>query len=90
MGKGGKYLKNLRLEKGLSIDQVSQMTDREIDNSGISRIETGQRGVSLKAGFFFAQIYGVSMEDIAKMELGAKARIKKIKIEKKKPGRKKK
>lgn len=89
MKQTGSYLKDLRLSKGLTINEVSLMTSEEIDKTTISRIEHGDRGASLKAAFYFAQIYGVSIEDIARKELGSKAKIKTVKVEKKKRGRKK-
>lgn len=85
----GSYLKSLRLEKGLTIREVVLMTSEEIDKTTVSRIERDERKISLKAAFFFSQIYGVSLEEIARKELGAKAKIKQVKIVKKKRGRKK-
>lgn len=83
------YLKKLRLEKGLTIREVVLMTDEEIDKTTVSRIERGERKISLKAAYYFSEIYGVSLEDLAKKELGSKAKIHKVKIVKQKRGRKK-
>jgi len=90
MGKAGKNLKSLRIKKGLTMNEVVLMTGSEIDKTTISRIERGERGLSLKAGYYFSQIYGVGMEEIARMELGSKVKIRKVKVVKKKRGRKKK
>lgn len=83
------YLKKLRLEKGLTISEVVLMTGEEIDKTTVSRIERGERKISLKAAYYFSQIYGVSLDDLAKKELGSKAKIHKVKIVKQKRGRKK-
>lgn len=83
------YLKKLRLEKGLTIREVVLMTGEEIDKTTVSRIERGERKISLKAAYYFSEIYGVSLEDLAKKELGSAAKIHKVKIVKQKRGRKK-
>lgn len=87
MDKVGKYLKDLRLGKGLTIREVVLMTGSEIDMTTVSRIENGDRNISFKAAYFFSQIYGVPMEEIAHKVLGKKATLKKVKIVKKKRGR---
>jgi len=88
MKQTGKFLKEARLKKDLTMDDVVRLTGREIEKTTISRIENGIRKPSLKASYYFSQIYGVTLDEIARKELGKKARIKKIKIEKKKRGRK--
>jgi len=85
----GAYLKDLRKKKGLTIREVVLMTGSEIDKTTISRIERSERKISLKAAFYFSQIYDVPMEEVAKKEMGAKAKIKQVKVVKKKRGRKK-
>mgnify|MGYP006285179777 CR=1 FL=1 len=85
----GEFLKKQRLKNEYTIRDVVLMTGNEIDKTTISRIERGERKISLKAAFYFSQIYDVSMDEIARKVLGKKARIKKVKIEKKKRGRKK-
>jgi len=85
----GEFLKKQRLKHDLTIRDVVLMTGSEIDKTTISRIERGERKISLKAAFYFSQIYGITMDEIAKRVLGSKARIKKVKIVKKKRGRKK-
>ncbi len=77
----GAYLKGLREKAGLTIRDVVAMT-----GEGIERDE---RGLSLKAAYYLSEIYGVDIQEIAVKMLGSKARIKKIKIVKKKRGRKK-
>ncbi len=73
----------------MTIRDVVAMTGEEIDKTTISRIERDERKISLKAAFYFSKIYELPMEEIAKKALGPKAKIKKIKIVKKKRGRKK-
>lgn len=86
MGKTGKFLKDLRMSKGLTMNEVVLMTGNEIEKTTISRIENDERNISFKAAYYFSAIYGVSLEEIAKKELGGKAKIKKVTIEKKKRG----
>ncbi|HOX28782.1 MAG TPA: helix-turn-helix transcriptional regulator [bacterium] len=85
----GNFLKKNREKAGLTIRDVVAMSGDEMDKTTVSRIERGERKLSLKAAFFFAQIYGIPLDELAKKALGAKARIHKVKIEKKKRGRKK-
>ncbi|MFA6449651.1 MAG: helix-turn-helix transcriptional regulator [bacterium] len=80
----GSYLKGLRKKAGLTIRDVVEMSGDEIDKTTISRIERDERGLSLKAAFFFSEIYEVSIEELAKKMLGAKARVRKLKAPKKK------
>jgi transcriptional regulator with XRE-family HTH domain len=88
MSAGG-FIKEARRKNGLTIREVVLMTGDEIDKTTISRIERGERKISLKAGYYFSRIYGIPLEEMAKREMGAKAKIKEVKIEKKKRGRKK-
>jgi transcriptional regulator with XRE-family HTH domain len=85
----GAYLKGMRKKAGLTIRDVVEMTGEEIDKTTISRIERDERGLSLKAAFYFSEIYGANLDELAKKMLGNKAKVHKIKIVKKKPGRKK-
>jgi len=85
----GAYLKGLRKKAGLTIRDVVEMTGDEIDKTTISRIERDERGLSLKAAFYFSEIYGTDLNELATKMLGSKAKIHKIKIVKRKPGRKK-
>ncbi|HOO57556.1 MAG TPA: helix-turn-helix transcriptional regulator [bacterium] len=85
----GAFLKKQRLKAGLTIRDVVAMTGDELDKTTVSRIERSERKLSFKAAFYFSKIYDIPMEELAKKALGAKARIKKIKITKKKRGRKK-
>ncbi len=85
----GAYVRKLRETAGLTIRDVVAMTGEEIDKTTVSRIERNERKISLKAAYYFSKIYGVDLEELAKKSLGEKARIKKIKVEKRKRGRKK-
>ncbi len=85
----GAYLRKKRLEADLTIYDVVAMTGNEIDKTTISRVERNERKASFKAAFYFSEIYGIPLEELAKKTLGKKARIKKVKIVKKKRGRKK-
>jgi transcriptional regulator with XRE-family HTH domain len=85
----GEFLKKQRLSKGMTIRDVVEMACEEIDKTTISRIERNERKLSLKAAYYFSQIYGLSLDDIAKKELGPAAKVKKIKIVPRKRGRKK-
>lgn len=85
----GSHLKKLRLKSGLTIREVVAMTGEELDKTTVSRIERNERKLSFKAAYYFSEIYGVPMNELAKMDLGAKSRIHKVKIVKKKRGRKK-
>ena len=77
--KAGAFLKKARLGKGLTMRDVASLSGERIDKTVISRIENGERGVTLKAAFFFSEIYEIDMKEIAKIELGKIAKIKKIK-----------
>jgi len=90
MKKTGKFLRELRKKKDLTINEVVLMTGKEIDKTTVSRTERGERKPSLKAAYYYSQIYGVSLDEIARKELGAKARVRKTVPPKKKRGRKKK
>ncbi len=85
----GAYLKGLRKKAGLTIRDVVEMANEEIDKTTVSRIERNERGLSFKAAYYFSQIYGISLDELAKKMLGSSAKIKKIKIVKRAPGRKK-
>jgi len=85
----GAYLKKCRLEKGLTMRDVVTLAGDNIDKTVISRVERGERGVTLKAAFYFSEIYGIDLKEIAKMDLGKKAKVKRIPIVKLKRGRKK-
>ena len=83
----GAFLKKARLEKGLTLQNIVELTGGRLDKTNISRIERDERGVSMKAAFYFSEIYGIDMKEIAIQDLGKKAKVKKIKIVKLKRGR---
>lgn len=85
----GELLKKQRLAKNLTMNDVSLMTGGDVDKATISRLETGDRKISFKAAFYLSEIYGLDMKEIAKLELGKDAKVKKVKIVKKTRGRKK-
>lgn len=85
----GSCLKKARIKSGLTIREVVAMTGDELDKTTVSRIERDERKLSFKAAYYFSEIYGVPMNELARMALGSKARIRKVKIAKKKRGRKK-
>jgi transcriptional regulator with XRE-family HTH domain len=80
----GKYIKSQRLKSGLTIRDVVARTGDVLDKTTISRIERNERNVSLKAAFFFSEIYGIDMKTIAKKFMGDEAKIHKVKVDKKK------
>ena len=77
--KAGAFLKKARLDKGLTMRDVASLSGDKIDKTVISRIESSERGVTLKAAFFFSEIYEIDIKEIAKIHLGKTAKIKKIK-----------
>lgn len=85
----GEFLKRQRLAKNLTMSDVSLMTGGDVDKATISRVENGDRKISFKAAFYLSEIYGLDMKEIAKLDLGKDAKVKKIKIVKKTRGRKK-
>ena len=68
----GKYLKKLRKQKGLTINQVVVKTRNEIDKTTVSRLEAGQRKLSLKAAYYLAKLYNIRLDNLAEMAIGAK------------------
>ncbi len=85
----GELLRKQRLQKNLTMQDISLMTGGNVDKATISRLENGDRKVSFKAAFYLSEIYGLDMKEIAKLEMGKEAKIRKVKIVKKKRGRKK-
>ena len=65
----GSQLKKLRERQGRSIREVVDASDGILDKTTVSRIERGERGVSLRAAYCFARIYGVSMEELSEIAL---------------------
>ncbi|HOC92565.1 MAG TPA: helix-turn-helix transcriptional regulator [bacterium] len=87
----GAFLRKQRLKAGFTIQDIVDMAGNQIDKTTVSRIERDERKLSLKAGYYFSQIYEIPLEELARKELGASAsRIKKIKPTKRARGRKKK
>jgi len=81
----------------MTINEAAAMTGGKVDKTSLSRIERGERGISLKVAYCLSKLYGVDMEKIAEKECGkVKIRTRKTskrkearKKAKKKPGRKK-
>jgi transcriptional regulator with XRE-family HTH domain len=69
----GKELKKLRQQLGLSIREVVRASNGMLDKTTVSRIEHGDRGLSIKAVYCFSNIYGIGMETIAELVLKKKA-----------------
>jgi len=65
----GRELCKIRKQRGLSIREVVRASDGMLDKTTVSRIEHEERGLSLRAAYCFAKIYGVSMESIAELAL---------------------
>lgn len=78
-----KYLKEVRIKKGLTINEVVEMSGGKVDKTSISRIERDERGISMKIAYYLSKVYGISIDDIA-VQVYGKASIKKPKVVKKK------
>ena len=68
----GQYLKRLRQQNGLTINEVVEQSEKLLDKTTVSRIERDERGVSLRAAYAFAKIYNVRMDEICEYVLGRK------------------
>lgn len=68
----GEYLKKLREQKGLTINQVVMKCRNEIDKTTVSRLEAGQRKLSLKAAYYLSRLYGIELDKMAEMAIGKK------------------
>lgn len=60
----GTYLRRLRKQKGYSIRQVVIKSDGMLDKTTVSRIERGERGVSVRALYAFSRIYDVPADNM--------------------------
>lgn len=58
----GQRLRTLRLERGLTLDELSEQTG--ISTSTISRLETGKRSPTLQLLLRIRRIYGVPLDDL--------------------------
>ena len=74
----GTYLKNLRQQKGYTLQEVVEMTGGKIDKTTISRVENDERKPSLLVAYVFSELYAVDMKDLAIRSCG-KIKIKKSK-----------
>lgn len=70
-----KHLINLRKQRGLRIQGVAEMSGGLIDNTTLSRIESGERGLTLKSAYALATVYGVSLNDLCSLAYGSKGEI---------------
>ena len=68
----GEYLKNLRIQKDLTVKEVIRRSKGALDKSVISRVEKNKRGISLRSAYYMAKIYQVPLEEIAEAMLGLK------------------
>lgn len=68
----GEYLKYLRKQKGLTITQVVVKSNHEIDKTTISRVEAGNRKLSLKNAYHLSRVYDIDLEGMAEMAIGVK------------------
>jgi transcriptional regulator with XRE-family HTH domain len=84
----GKYIRNQRSNKGYTIHDVVEMTGGTLDKTTISRIERNERKASLKAAFFFSELYDIDMKTLARKSLGEEAKIVKLKPSRKGPRKK--
>ena len=75
----GKYIRNQRLKNGYTIRDIVDMSAGVMDKTTISRIERNERKVSLKAAYFFSELYDIDMKTLAKKSLGEEAKVRKLK-----------
>ena len=68
----GKFLRKLRSDKGLSLDEVVERAKNQIDKTTLSRIERNERGVSLTAAFLLSKIYDEDFEAFSRKILQLK------------------
>ena len=66
----GKFLRNIRSQKGMSMRQVMDRSEGMLDKTTISRIENDDRKLSLKAAYAFSRIYRINMAELVEMDLG--------------------
>lgn len=80
----GKFIKSQRINEGLTMRDVGKMSGGVMDKTTISRIERNERGLTLKAAFFFSEIYGIDIKTLAKKFMGDEAKVHKLTAEHKK------
>lgn len=68
--KTGEHLRRLRIQKGLTIGQVVEATRNKIDKTFVSRVEAGERKLSLKGAYYLSKIYDISLDELAEMAVG--------------------
>ena len=75
----GEYLREIRVERGMSLDVVEEMSSglhERVTKSHLSRIENGQAVPSFPRMITLSQIYGVPLSSMAEhLELCLKAKM---------------
>ncbi len=74
----GKKLREIRLQKGLSIQDVVGLSGGMLDKTMLSRLERNERGISLRGAYCLSKIYGIEMETLAEMAIGREVVIREI------------
>jgi transcriptional regulator with XRE-family HTH domain len=85
----GKYIRNQRLKHAFTIRDIVEMSGDSLDKTTISRIERNERKVSLKAAYVFSELYDIDLKAMAKKALGEEVKVRKVRPEPRKRGRKK-
>lgn len=66
----GAYLRQIRKEKGFSIRNVVIRSRGLLDKTTVSRIERGERSLSIRALYAFSQIYDIPSDHILAQLIG--------------------
>lgn len=64
------YLKELRLQKDLTMGDVVKKTRNKLDKTFVSRVEAGERKLSFKGAYYLSKIYDISLDELAEMAIG--------------------
>ena len=74
----GKFIKQQRLDAGLTMSEVATMTGSATDKTALSRIENNGRGITFKLAFFLSGIYGIDIKRLTKNYMGKEAKVHKL------------
>ena len=65
----GEYLRRQREQCGLTIADAAGASQGLLTAAGISKIESGEKGLNLKSAYAFARLYGINIEQLIEWEI---------------------
>ncbi len=64
----GEYLRMVRHQKRLTLQEVESVSKGILDKTTVSRIERDDRRVSFRAACAFSKVYGISLDTLANIQ----------------------